>query len=133
MIKLSKPCLRWYYSTWQRTTALYLRTWYKNVLPNNEMIGFVSNDNHPKSIKVSCDRYVYVCRYKKSFRKILNVWAHDEHSEAKLGDVVRIQPLGYKIGPWKKYNLVRIIHRQPANDVILNELNAKNKTETELV
>lgn len=54
----------------------------------------VLNDKHPKSIRVACDRYMWVQRYKKAFRYTLKVWAHDEQNEARLGDVVRVQPLG---------------------------------------
>ena len=84
----------------------------KNKLPNFEMVGYVINDKHPKSIRVACDRYMYVMRYKKAFRYTKKVWAHDEHSEAKLGDIVQIQPLGYRIGPWKTYVMRKIIHRE---------------------
>ncbi|CAE7471213.1 rpsQ [Symbiodinium natans] len=94
--------LDWHYKYWQRQTAGYLRTFEKNnKLPNNEMIGYVVNDKHPKSIRVACDRYMWVMRYKKAFRFTKKVWAHDEHSECRLGDVVRVQPLGYRLGPWK--------------------------------
>lgn len=84
----------------------------KNKLPNFEMIGYVINDKHPKTIRVACDRYMYVMRYKKAFRYTKKVWAHDENSEAKLGDIVQIQPLGYRIGPWKTYCMRKIIHRE---------------------
>eukprot|EP00392_Amoebophrya_sp_AT5.2_P018876 g19525.t1 len=87
--------LSWHYKYWQRQTAGYLRTLMKNKMPNNEMVGYVVNDKHPKSIRVSCDRYMFVMRYKKAFRYAKKVWAHDESNEARLGDVVRVQPLGY--------------------------------------
>uniref|UniRef100_A0A3B0NIQ4 Ribosomal protein S17, putative n=1 Tax=Theileria annulata TaxID=5874 RepID=A0A3B0NIQ4_THEAN len=122
MLFLSKICKHWHYKTWQRYTAGYLRTFIKNRLPNNELIGYVINDKHPKSIRVACDRYsylnvncyryMYVVRYKKTFRMTKKVWAHDEYKEARLGDIVRIQPLGYRIGPWKTYVLTRILHTQ---------------------
>lgn len=54
-------------------------------------------------------------RYKKTFRYTKKVWAHDESGEAKLGDVVRVRPLGFRIGPWKNYVLLRIIHREPSD------------------
>ncbi|KAF8818027.1 putative ribosomal protein S17, partial [Cardiosporidium cionae] len=84
----------------------------KNTLPNNEMIGYVMNDKHPKSIRVACDRYIYVVRYKKTFRYTKKVWAHDESNNASLGDIVRVQPLGYRIGPWKNYVLVAILNKE---------------------
>lgn len=108
----------WHYKYWQRQTAGYLRTFEKNnKLPNNEMIGYVINDKHPKSIRVACDRYMWVMRYKKAFRFTKKVWAHDEHSECMVGDVVRVQPLGYRLGPWKTYVLSRILHREPRDEL----------------
>mmetsp|Transcript_46333 Transcript_46333/g.128930 ORF Transcript_46333/g.128930 Transcript_46333/m.128930 type:complete len:141 (+) Transcript_46333:168-590(+) len=116
MFVASTPRLAWHYKYWQRQTAGYLRTYEKNTLPNNELIGYVINDKHPKTIRVACDRYMWVMRYKKAFRYTKKVWAHDEHSECRLGDVVRVQPLGYRVGPWKTYVLVRTLHREPRDD-----------------
>jgi len=94
-------------------TDMFLRALVmKNKLPNFEMIGYVINDKHPKTIRVACDRYMYVMRYKKYFRYTKKVWAHDEKSEARLGDIVQIQPLGYRIGPWKTYVMRKLIHRE---------------------
>ena len=76
------------------------------------MLGYVINDKHPKTIRVACDRYMYVMRYKKSFRYTKKVWAHDEFSESRLGDVVRVQPLGYRVGPLKTYVLKEILHKE---------------------
>lgn len=68
------------------------------------------------AVCLSAFRYMYVVRYKKTFRYTKKVWAHDEASEARLGDVVRLQPLGYRIGPWKNYLLVKILHREPRDE-----------------
>ena len=84
----------------------------KNKQPNQEMVGYVMNDKHPKSIRVACDRYMYCMRYKKSFRYTKKVWAHDEFSEACLGDIVRVQPLGYRFGPMKNYVLKEIVSKE---------------------
>ncbi len=84
----------------------------RNKQPNDEMLGYVINDKHPKSIRVACDRYMWVMRYKKAFRYTKKVWAHDEFSEARLGDIVRVQPLGYRVGPMKTYVLKEIIHKE---------------------
>ncbi|CAE8732895.1 unnamed protein product [Polarella glacialis] len=115
---LSSPVrFAWHYKYWQRQTAGFLRTYEKNnKLPNNEMIGYVVNDKHPKSVRVACDRYMWVMRYKKAFRFTKKIWAHDEHSECRIGDVVRVQPMGYRMGPWKTYVLVRVLHREPRDD-----------------
>ena len=97
----------------------------RNKLPNNEMIGYVANDKHPKTIKVACDRYIYVVRYKKSFRYTKNVWVHDENNECRIGDIVRVQPLGYRIGPWKTYTLATMLHREPRDDLSLRGSDAR--------
>ncbi|KOB88202.1 hypothetical protein PFDG_04696 [Plasmodium falciparum Dd2] len=44
---------------------------------------------------------MYVVRYKKTFGETKKKWALDEKREAKVGDVGRIQPRGYRNGPWK--------------------------------
>eukprot|EP00397_Hematodinium_sp_SG-2012_P055438 GEMP01067655.1.p1 GENE.GEMP01067655.1~~GEMP01067655.1.p1 ORF type:complete len:153 (+),score=34.62 GEMP01067655.1:193-651(+) len=115
----------WHYKYWQRETAGYLRTFMKNKLPNNEMIGYVINDKHPKSLRVACDKYMYVMRYKKAFRYTKKVWVHDEKSEARLGDVVRVQPLGYRLGPWKTYTMVSLLHKQPRDEESLRGSDAR--------
>ena len=112
MFSQSTANLSWHYKYWQRQTAGWLRTFMKNKQPNDEMLGYVINDKHPKSIRVACDRYMYVMRYRKSFRYTKKVWAHEEFSEAQLGDVVRVQPLGYRVGPLKTYVLKEIVHKE---------------------
>ncbi|EER11506.1 conserved hypothetical protein [Perkinsus marinus ATCC 50983] len=101
MFVRSTAALNWHYKYWQRQTAGYLRTYMKNKMPGNEMIGFVVNDKHPKSVRVFCDRFMHVMRYKKTFRYTKKIWAHDENSECRLGDIVQVQPLGYRMGPLK--------------------------------
>ena len=95
-----------------QTSFLYTFIVMRNKQPNDELVGYVMNDKHPKSTRVACDRFIYVMRYRKSFRYTKKVWAHDEFSEARLGDVVRVQPLGYRIGPMKTYVLKDIIHKE---------------------
>ena len=108
----------WHYKYWQRQTAGWLKTFSRNKEPLNEMVGYVINDKHPKTIRVACDRYMYVMRYKKSFRYTKKVWAHDENSEARLGDVVRVQPLGYRLGPMKTYVLKDVVHKEVREGVL---------------
>ena len=113
MFGLTLPLQSWHYKYWQRQTAGWLRVWSRNhESPLNEMVGYVINDKHPKTVRVACDRYMYVMRYKKSFRYTKKVWAHDEGSEARIGDVVRVQPLGYRVGPMKTYVLKEIIKKE---------------------
>lgn len=81
MIGLSQISYSWHYKSWQKTLAGYMRackgeenvresiwdmvtyvsfilclTVAKNYQPNNNMIGYVINDKHPKSIRVQCER-----------------------------------------------------------------------------
>ncbi|EER05745.1 30S ribosomal protein S17, putative [Perkinsus marinus ATCC 50983] len=113
MFVRSTAALNWHYKYWQRQTAGYLRTYMKNKMPGNEMIGFVVNDKHPKSVRVFCDRFMHVMRYKKTFRYTKKIWAHDENSECRLGDIVQVQPLGYRMGPLKTYVVRTILHQEP--------------------
>jgi ribosomal protein S17 len=100
----------------------------KSRLPMNEMIGYVDNDKHPKTVRVSCDRYMYVVRYKKSFRYSKHVWAHDENNSCQLGDVVRVQPLGYRVGPLKRYVVASILHKEPRDETVLRGSDMRNLT-----
>ena len=112
MFSTASALWSWHYKYWQRQTAGWLRTFDRNKEPLNEMVGYVINDKHPKTVRVACDRYMYVMRYKKSFRYTKKVWAHDENCEARLGDVVRVQPLGYRLGPLKTYVLKDIVQKE---------------------
>ncbi|KAF4675386.1 hypothetical protein FOL47_007844 [Perkinsus chesapeaki] len=100
-------------------------------MPGNEMIGFVVNDKHPKSVRVFCDRFMHVMRYKKTFRYTKKIWAHDENSECRLGDIVQVQPLGYRMGPMKTYVVRSILHQEPrdaADKSCLRGSDARNLT-----
>ncbi|CAD7926746.1 unnamed protein product [Amoebophrya sp. A25] len=118
--------LSWHYKYWQRQTAGFLRNAMRNKKPNDEMVGYVTNDKHPKSIRVACDRWMWVMRYKKCFRYCKKIWAHDEKNDARLGDVVRVQPLGYRLGPWKTYVLTKVLYREPRDEGSLRGSDARN-------
>lgn len=114
MLRISRVVESWHYKYWQRETAGWLRTWARNQDGGHpgEMVGYVMNDKHAKTVRVACDRYMYVMRYKKTFRYTKKVWAHDEEGEARLGDVVRVQALGYRVGPMKTYVVKEIVQKE---------------------
>ncbi|PIO46961.1 MAG: 30S ribosomal protein S17 [[Chlorobium] sp. 445] len=73
-------------------------------------IGKVISDKMQKSIVVAIERRVQHPIYKKYFRKTTKIMAHDEHNDAKIGDVVRIvetRPLSKR----KAWTLAEIVER----------------------
>ena len=74
----------------------------------NEVTGFVISDKMQKTITVSVPRLVMHARYGKYIKKETILKAHDEKSEAKVGDKVRIfetRPLS-KSKRWKLLEIV---------------------------
>ncbi len=75
-----------------------------------EKIGKVISNKMQKSIVVAIERRVQHPIYKKYFRKTTKIMAHDEHNDAKIGDVVRIvetRPLSKR----KAWTLAEIVER----------------------
>ncbi|HET7153648.1 MAG TPA: 30S ribosomal protein S17 [Candidatus Kapabacteria bacterium] len=73
-------------------------------------IGSVVSDKMQKSIVVAIERRVRHPLYKKYFKKTTTLMAHDEKSEAHIGDVVKImetRPLSKR----KCWRLVEIVER----------------------
>lgn len=61
---------------------------------------------------------MYVVRYKKTFRFTKKIWAHKEEPlDARLGDVVRLQPMGVRIGPWKTHQVTKIVYKEHRDPV----------------
>ncbi|MCX7702884.1 MAG: 30S ribosomal protein S17 [Planctomycetota bacterium] len=72
--------------------------------------GVVSSDKMEKTIIVDVERLVKHPLYGKYVRRTMRLWAHDEHNEAKIGDVVRVmetRPLSKN----KRWRLVEILRR----------------------
>ena len=73
-------------------------------------IGKVVSNKMQKSIVVSIERRVPHPIYKKYFRKTTKLMAHDEKSEAQIGDIVKImetRPLSKS----KRWRLVEIVEK----------------------
>ena len=109
----ARACEPWRTTFWQRQTTGYIIAQSKNKMQHDQMIGFVTNDAHPRTVEVAVDRYGYAVKYQKSFRYTKYRWAHDEKEECRLGDVVLIQPMGQRIGPWKTHLVVKVLHKEP--------------------
>jgi ribosomal protein S17 len=50
----------------------------------------VISDRAQKTILVAVDRWMVVPKYRKRIRRTSKFMAHDEHDEARMGDIVRI-------------------------------------------
>lgn len=76
------------------------------------MRGIVTSNKMQKTVVVQVDRKVRHPLYEKFVSKRTKLYAHDENSEAKIGDVVELaqtRPLS-KLKSWR---LVRIIQKAP--------------------
>jgi small subunit ribosomal protein S17 len=75
----------------------------------NEKVGSVVSNKMTKTIVVEVTRRVQHPLYKRIINKRKKFYAHDENSEAKVGDVVRIiecRPLS-KLKRWQLKEIVR--------------------------
>ncbi len=79
-------------------------------MPKREKIGRVISDKMAKTITVLVETRVQHPVYKKYYIKRAKFYAHDEHSVAKQGDLVRIvecRPLSRL----KRWRLVEVVER----------------------
>ncbi len=73
-------------------------------------VGVVVSNKMQKTITVAIERRVPHPIYKKYFKKTTKLMAHDEKSECKIGDKVKImetRPLSLK----KRWRLVEIVEK----------------------
>ena len=73
-------------------------------------VGVVVSNKMQKTITVAIERRVSHPIYKKYFKKTTKLMAHDEKSECKIGDKVKImetRPLSLK----KRWRLVEIVEK----------------------
>ncbi|MBF8376876.1 30S ribosomal protein S17 [Alicyclobacillus mali] len=73
-------------------------------------VGKVVSDKMDKTIVVAVEEHVMHPLYAKTVRRTKKFKAHDEHNEAKIGDIVRImetRPLSKE----KRWRLVEIVER----------------------
>jgi small subunit ribosomal protein S17 len=90
----------------------------------NEKIGEVVSTKMTKTIVIEVSRRVPHPLYKRIIGKRKKFYAHDEESNAKLGDVVRIvecRPLSKT----KRWKLAEVIRRAPQVGVQPVELDVK--------
>jgi small subunit ribosomal protein S17 len=80
------------------------------VVKKKELVGEVVSDKMEKTIVVQIERRVQHPRYKKVITKYKKFYAHDEKSEAVVGDRVRIiesRPLS----KLKRWTLAQIVEK----------------------
>jgi small subunit ribosomal protein S17 len=71
-------------------------------------IGIVTSDKMQKTITVTVERLVQHPKYKKYIHKITRFKAHDENSQAKMGDKVEIMETR-PLSKTKTWRLVKIV------------------------
>lgn len=78
------------------------------------LVGTVSSDKMDKTITVIWQRRVRHKRYGKYIKRNTRLHAHDEKSEARVGDLVEIQatrPLS-KTKNWRLVKVIRKAHQE---------------------
>lgn len=74
------------------------------------IVGQVVSDKADKTITIRVDRRVSHPVYKKQYTESAKFTAHDEKSEAKIGDIVEIAEVK-PISKTKKFSLVKVIEK----------------------
>ncbi|MBN1871529.1 MAG: 30S ribosomal protein S17 [Candidatus Omnitrophica bacterium] len=72
------------------------------------VVGTVISDKMNKTIVVRLDTVTKHPAYSKAIRRSRNIKAHDEKSEAKTGDVVRVA-LSRPISKDKRWKLIEVV------------------------
>jgi small subunit ribosomal protein S17 len=80
------------------------------VVKHKELVGEVVSDKMDKTIVVEVQRRVRHPRYKKVITKYKKFYAHDEKSEAGLGDRVRIVE-SRPLSKLKRWTLAEIVEK----------------------
>jgi len=75
-----------------------------------ERLGKVISNNMAKTIVVSVERRFPHPRFKKVVTSFSKLYAHDEKSEAKVGDVVLIQETR-PLSKLKRWRLLQVVER----------------------
>lgn len=73
-------------------------------------VGTVVSDKMDKTVVVVVERLVRHPLYKKVIRKRSKFYAHDEHNECRVGDIVEIMETR-PLSKLKRWRVVRIIQR----------------------
>ncbi len=85
-------------------------------MPVKQRTGRVVSDTRAKTITVLVENFAEQPTYHKYVRRRKKFHAHDEHGEARVGDVVRIQetrPLS-KTKRWRLTEIVQRAHEEEA-------------------
>ncbi len=73
-------------------------------------VGVVMSDKMDKTVVVAVDRLVRHPLYKKVVRRTSKFYAHDEHNECRVGDIVEIMETR-PLSKLKRWRVVRIVQR----------------------
>jgi len=73
-------------------------------------VGVVVSDKMDKTVVVAVDRLVRHPLYKKVVRRTSKFYAHDEHNECRVGDIVEIMETR-PLSKLKRWRVVRIVQR----------------------
>jgi small subunit ribosomal protein S17 len=77
--------------------------------------GIVVSDSMAKTLVVKTERLVQHTKYRKYVRKHTKYYAHDEASEAAVGDLVELE-MCRPLSKLKRWNLKRIVRMAPRDD-----------------
>lgn len=91
----------------------------KQIVDRNErrtVTGVVTADKMPKTVKVRVERLVQHPQFSKTLRKHYDCYAHDEKSEAKMGDKVELME-SRPISKLKHWRLVRVVEKAVAGSI----------------
>lgn len=76
------------------------------------IVGVVTSNSMNKTIVVSSEKFVQHPKYRKYIRRATVYKAHDEKSEAKVGDSVKIEE-SRPLSKTKRWRLIEIVRRGP--------------------
>ena len=102
----------------------------KQVVDRNErrtVTGVVTADKMAKTVKVRVERLVQHPQFSKTLRKHYDCYAHDEKSEAKLGDKVELME-SRPLSKLKHWRLVRVVEKAVAGSAIGDARDAARPT-----
>jgi small subunit ribosomal protein S17 len=75
-----------------------------------KVVGVVKSDKMQKTISVEVERFVRHPKFGKFLKRYTVFKAHDEHNDAKVGDLVEIAETR-PLSKTKRWRLVRILKR----------------------
>lgn len=78
-------------------------------------IGKVVSDKANKSILVAIDRWQWLPKYKKEWKRTTKLMAHDEKNECRLGDIVQVES-SRPLSKNKAFRMTRIIQAAKVYD-----------------